>query len=312
MLLTIDLIFLFILILYFFTGWNKGIIYALIDTVGVILAYLATAFFSKSLASPLANVFQVPKIAGWIISALLIFFSIMIIFAILKTITNRGLKSHKKNEEDFHINIISRIVGGLISLTLGLFVLSIVITSYEALCGLSKTDNFDLSKSKSAHVASSIFDKLINLSNQANHRQTFAQSLINHPRTTTKRAKGVLENLAFRKVITSQDIIDQAISGDRFALANNEVLLAAIADQELKLRLESLKIIKPQLSSKAYRELVIDQLTAFGKKLKTSGNDQRIRFEIAELRKSGDLKKENMKYLYKNKNFQNILDILFF
>lgn len=312
MLLAIDLIFLFILILYFFIGWNKGVVYALIDTVGVIMAYMATAYFSKSLASPLASYFLIPKIQGWIIAALLIFFSIIISITALKTIINKSLKRHQENEENFHINTSSKIMGSLITATLGLFVLSIIVTAYEALSGLSQKDNLNLSQSKSARIASVVFSNIVAISTDPTEHQDFIQPFLNNPRITTKRAKGVLENLAFRKVITSQGIINQTIAGDRFALVNNKLLLAAIADQDLKLRLEYLKVIKPALSDIEYRDLIINQLVAFGEKLKKSGNDKQLRFEINELIKSGDLRKGNMPFLYKNKNFQNILDILFF
>ena len=312
MTLTFDLIFLFILALYFLIGWNKGVIYAVIDSVGVLAAYIVTAYFSKSLAPPIASYFGIPKVQGWIIAALVIFFSIVITVTILKIIISNGLKRHKENEDNFHLSITSKVLGSLITSTLGLIVLSIIITSYEAISGISGNDNLNLSKSRSANVASIVFNNIASSSFKEGYNQNLIKSMINKPRTTAKRARGVLENFAFRKVITSKGIIDQALAGDRFALANNKLLLAAIADQDLKLRLTSLQVIDKDLSPKDYRDLVIDQLVELGTKLKASGNDKRLRFEINELTKSGDLKTENIQFLYKNQNFQNILDILFF
>ncbi|MCK5834141.1 MAG: CvpA family protein [Lentisphaeria bacterium] len=312
MILAFDLIFLFILTLYFVIGWNKGLVYAIIDVVGVLAAYILTAFFSKSLAIPLASSLGILKIQAWFISALLIFFSIIITVNLFKKIISNGLKRKRENIEEFHLSMASKLSGALISTILGLIVLSIILTSYEVISGLSGSNNFNLSKSKSSTVASCIFSNITSSAVKKGQSQDIIQSLIKKPRVTTKRVKGVFENVAFRKVFTSKSVINQTLAGDRFELANNELLLAALANEDLKLRLESLKVIEPQLTATAYRDLVLDQLVELGARLKASGNDKRLKFEINELNKSGDLKKGNMSFLYKNKNFQNILDILFF
>jgi uncharacterized membrane protein required for colicin V production len=304
---TIDLIFLFILVLYFLTGWYKGVINALLDATTVLLAYIVTGFFSKTLAVALSTSLGISKIECWFIAALILFFSCTIILSIIKSIL---IRLPRNQDEDSRISSLSHISGALISTVTGTFVLSVVITGYEAISGLSQTATINLSQSKTAKYSAQLYANLI--PDSMGSKIEFSKLLLTKPRITAKRAKGILENPSFKRIITSSITINQAIAGDRFALANNKLLLKTLGDQELQLKLESLKLIQPGLSTKEYRVLVIDQLVQLGEKLRKSGKDKRLRFEINELAKSGDLKSKDLQVIYKNKNFQNILDILLF
>jgi uncharacterized membrane protein required for colicin V production len=304
---TIDFIFLFILTLYFLTGWHKGLLSSLLDSITVIIAYITTIYFSKTLAVTIANPLDISKIEGWIIAILILFFSTYIGLSILKSIL---IKLSRNNNEDHQISITSHILGSITATITGIIVLSLVITGYEASSGLSQTTTINLSHTRTAKYASQFYKTLI--PDSTNSKTKISKLFLTKPRTTAKRIKGILENHSFKQIITSSTIINQAIAADRFALANNKLLLKILGDQELQLKLESLKLIQPGLPAKDYRILVIDQLIQLGEKLKKSGKDKLLRREINELAKSGDLRSKDLGIIYKNKNFQNIIDILLF
>ncbi len=312
MLLTIDIVILLILLLYFYIGWNKGALYALTNIVGVLLAYISVALLAKPLTLALTNSFEVPRIQLFIICALTLFFSIVFVFAVLKRIMLRNIHYSEENKDDYHHSFLSKLLGGSITALLGMVVLSVIVFSYEAISGLSQKKNLDISSTVAAQVTSVFSRKLVTNISKNEQASKIANIFAAKPRLASKCFKSILENINFRKVIISEEVLSAAVTGDRFVLETNRQVDSLARDIDLRKRLVALKIIDNSVSPDDLKRIAVDKLITIGSRVSKSKKVSKLRLQASELRESGALKKANLPRLYKNKQFQGMLDILFF
>ncbi len=312
MLLAVDIIILSILALYFYIGWNKGLLYALVNIIGVLLAYISVALLAKPLALMLTDSFEMPRIQLFIICALSIFFSVVLIFAILKRLMLSNIHYSEENNEKYHHTFLSRLLGGAITALLGMIVLSIIVFSYEAISGLSQKRNLDISPSLAAKTTSFFSQKLVSTVFRNDKFSKITTIFAAKPRLAARCFKSILENINFRKVIVNQEVLNAAATGDRFTLKTNRDLDNFARDIDLRKRLIALKFIDNSVSHDDLKRLVIDKLITIGTRVSKSKKVSVLRLQAKELRESGALKNANLSRLYKNKQFQGMLDTLFF
>ena len=105
------------IIIGFILGFKDGFIRKLIGIAGFILAVVAAVFFAGKLGLLIESIFRIEYYLAEIIGGLFIFFSIMIIFMVLKRVVHPFDKVN---------NLVNQIVGGIVGSIQILYFLSAI------------------------------------------------------------------------------------------------------------------------------------------------------------------------------------------
>jgi membrane protein required for colicin V production len=113
----IDLLFSICLILGFYHGYQKGVLYSAVSIFGVFIASLAAMKLTYVASVYLTQWFEIPQIILPFVSMLIIFLTVFLSLKLLAYILVRFL-------ETIQLNSINKIAGGALWGMLGLFLLS--------------------------------------------------------------------------------------------------------------------------------------------------------------------------------------------
>lgn len=101
----LDILIITAVIVGFILGFKDGLIRKLIGIIGFILAIVAAVFFAGKLGKLIESLFRIEYYLAEIISGLIIFFSIIVIFMLLKRVVHPFDKVN---------NLLNQIIGGIV------------------------------------------------------------------------------------------------------------------------------------------------------------------------------------------------------
>jgi membrane protein required for colicin V production len=113
----IDVLFSICLILGFYHGYQKGILYSAVSIFGVFIASLAAMKLTYVASLYLTQWFEIPQMLLPFVSMIIIFFTVFLSLKFLAYILVRFLES-------IQLNSINKVSGGALSALLSLFILS--------------------------------------------------------------------------------------------------------------------------------------------------------------------------------------------
>ncbi len=319
--LVIDILLVGILLLYFFRGWNNGLVYALVNVAGVVGSYVLAVISAPLLSPYFSEKFEVAKIIGYLLGWTLVFLVVVLVFWIIKRTALKNLAYHKLGEEGFHLSLASQLLGGTISLFLGTVVVAISILLYGTMSGglpssklpdISGSKVVDASSMLSRRVAYAGIKKATGNKNVAEH---FARVLSN-PHRTMSNIRKIAGSTKFRRVVSDEALLDAAVKGRELDVVNNMTLNAMLADKALMKSMYQLGVVNKEPDynylSLDFRYKLAHELVVVAQKIDKAGDDSVIKKRMTELRHAGMLKKSNLDKLIKDERFHEVLDQLFF
>lgn len=113
----LDILIITAVIVGFILGFKDGFIRKLIGIIGFILAIVAAVFFSGKLGHLIESLFSIEYYLAEIIGGLIIFFSIIVIFMLLKRVVHPFDKVN---------NLLNQIIGGIVGSIQILYFLSAI------------------------------------------------------------------------------------------------------------------------------------------------------------------------------------------
>ena len=319
----IDFLLVAIIILYFTRGWRHGIMYALINLGGVITSYVIAALSAPVLAPIFTEQLQVAQVIGFILGWSSAFLLIILIAFILKRTVLRNIAYHELGEEDYKLPVWSRLLGGTVSLFLGVIVLSITIFLYGIVAGLSPQSALpDISNSKIVTASSRLnrhlaYKALIKTTGNKELARTFAK-VASRPYKAITHARKIVESPKFRRAVSSQKVINAAISGDELALVNDPDILSVLSDTTLMKRFVYLGLtrednyLKLNADGTGYRYNLAKKIVKMAQKVDGAEEGSIVKKNMTELKMAGLLDRQNLDKLFRDKRFHEVLDHIIF
>lgn len=308
----VDILLAGILLLYFFRGWDNGLMYAVVNVLGVVGSYVLATVASPFLTSVLSEKYSLAMVIAYILSWTSIFLIIVLIFWVLKRTALKNITYHIRTEEDYHLPLYSKAIGGVVSLILGIIVLTIGIFLYGTMSGGIRNSSLpDISGSTIVDASSLLSRKLAytgikkTTGNPVIARK-FAVAL-SRPHRTMLNIRRTAASKAFRNLISDKDFIDAIIEKREVDISNSPALIALLQDAKTMKALCQLGIVEKAV----YTDL--DFRYALSHKLVTLKFDKvAVKKRITALRNRNLLEKKNVDKLLKDRRFHELIDELFF
>ncbi len=319
----VDFLLIGAMILYFQRGWRHGIMYAVVNLIGVIASYVVAVISAPLLAPVLTESLGIAKVIGFVFGWACAFLLVILIAFILKRTVLRDITYHELGEEGFHLPVWSKTVGGTVSLFLGIIVLSIILLMYSVLAGLSTksilpdiSDSFVVTQSSKLNRRLA-YTALMKTTKNEEIAKTFAKA-ISRPYKTMTNFRKIIQNVNFRRVIGSQKVIEAAVTGDELSLVNDPSIIAMLSDKILMKRFVYLGLTKKANYLKlnpdgtGYRYDLARKIVKFSQKIDQAEEGSLVKKNMTQLKMEGLLDKSKLDKLFMDKRFHEILDHLFF
>lgn len=310
--LVVDILLVSILLLYFFRGWDNGLMYAVVNIIGVVGSYLLATLVAPFLTPVISEKYDLALVIGYILSWAVIFLVIVFVFWILKRTALKNITYHIRSEEDFHLPLYSKIIGGVVSLSLGTVVVAISIFFYGLMSGGIRDSKLpDISGSRVVD-ASSFYSKRIAYTGlvKATGNKSFARrfaKILGKPHRSMKNIRRVIGSPIFRSLVSDSRFINAVIEQREVDIANNEALIVVLLDDKLMKSIYELGLVKKaDYKSVPFRNWLSHKFVTleFDKVV--------VKQRMATLRQEGLLSKQNFEKLLKDKRFHEVIDQLFF
>lgn len=310
--LVVDILLVGILLLYFFRGWDNGLMYAVVNIIGVVGSYFLATLIAPFLTSVISVKYDLALVIGYIISWSSIFLFIVFLFWILKRTVLKNITYHIRSEEDYHLPLYSKVIGGVVSLSLGTVVVAMSIFFYGLMSGGLRNSKLpDISGSRVVD-ASSFYSKRIAYSGlvEATGNKTLAKRfarILGKPHRSMKNIRRVAGSPAFRSLVSDSQFINAVIEQREVDIANNKSLVIVLLDEKLMRSMYELGLVKKaDYKGVPFRNWLSHKLVTleFDKVV--------VKQRMSALRQEGLLSKQKFEKLLKDKRFHEVIDELFF
>jgi uncharacterized membrane protein required for colicin V production len=303
----IDILAIIVLSFFFVNGWRRGFLVSALGVIRIIISLSLALFIGEWLGSLMADKLYKPRLATWFACGLVTFSLVAFAFRIL-IVELHDRNQRRKEKEGVKLGILSRMSGGLISLTASAFTLTLLYWLIELLLvALMNTSIPGGGESKTGPFARrTVYEITYKLAARDGKEEQAAATarMVSDPAAGFFATEEVLKAPSVQQLFGNPEFAQEFLSGDAVTIKNSTSMQNFFHDEETLNHLRNLGV----LSKKDTQTGVSEKLAAMGRKLQEKLSDEKIQACIDKLKEREMLSPEKIPELVRDPYFHYILD----
>ncbi len=296
----IDILAAILLLFFFLSGWHKGLLLASLGVARVILAYGMAYFAGRYLGCWLGEVLYRPRIVMMPVAAGLTFVLITFGFYIVMLKVREKHRTKKEKEEHFHLPYYSCLLGGLVSVAVGLLSMVFVFWLSDLfLTGISGRGIPGADQSFFGRFSRRATYEAVYMVTTRPGRESQAAAtarVISEPAKGLGHLQRVLEADSVRLLLTDRQLAEDLLSGDAERIQQNESMQRLFNDHEIRAELQELGILSRHETEESFCE-----------KLSRFGQNENIQASLQNLKARDMLRTDQILSLVRDPEFDIIV-----